>query len=286
MVFHKGDKLLASMPGVPYEMKIAMEEQILPYIMDKGTMYNVQRDSIIHRTLQVTGIPESSLAILLEEYESSMPDELHLAYLPKDGMIRLRLSSYGGMKESEVDVWFERLSEIVRPYLIAKTDAPLEVILGNELKSRGQTIATAESCTGGKLGVLLNRHPGSSAFYKGTVVSYATSVKEQVLGVPSEMIESHTVVSEEVARTMAESVRKLLGADYGIATTGIASATGGYTPDQVGTVWIAWATPEGTCAECFHLGKLREQITDRACVKALVGVMKRMRGLVDERISG
>ena len=267
MVFHKDSKILASMPGVPYEMKIAMEEQILPYI-GRAT------ESIIHKTLQVTGIAESSLAILLDEYEASMPTSLHLAYLPKDGVIRLRLSVYGDMSESDVQTWFERLKDLTRNYLIAETDEPLEVILGKLLSARHQTISTAESCTGGKLGVLLNKHAGSSAFYNGTVVSYATSVKEQVLGVPTELIKTHTVVSEEVARAMAESVRKLLNTNFSIATTGVASATGGYTKDEVGTVWIAWATPKGTFAECFHLGKLREQITDRACTKALVKMIQ------------
>ncbi len=267
MVFHKDQKILASMPGVPYEMKIAMEEQILPYI---GRV----TASIIHKTLQVTGIAESSLAILLDEYEASMPSSLHLAYLPKDGVIRLRLSSYGDLSENEMQTWFDRLKELTKDYLIAETDEPLEVILGKLLSARHQTISTAESCTGGKLGVLLNKHAGSSVFYNGTIVSYATSVKEQVLGIPSEVIKTHTVVSEEVARAMAESIRKLLNTDFSIATTGIASATGGYTKDEVGTVWIAWATPNGTFAECFRLGKLREQITDRACTKALVKMIQ------------
>ena len=270
MVFHKGTKLLASMPGVPYEMKIAMEEQILPYI-GRTTV------SIIHKTLQVTGIAESSLAIILEDYEAKMPASLHLAYLPKDGVIRLRLSAYGELSKKEVEQHFEQLKSLVKEYLIADTDEPLEVILGRLLTERHQTISTAESCTGGKLGVLLNKHPGSSTFYNGTIVSYATSVKEQVLGVPAEVIKEHTVVSEEVARAMAESVRKLLNTNVGIATTGIASATGGYTQDQVGTVWIAWATPKETFAECFHLGKLREQITDRACTKALVKMIQILR---------
>ena len=271
MVFHKDNKILASMPGVPYEMGIAMTEQILPYLELKIKNYELK---IIHKTLQVTGIPESSLAILLEDFESKMPEGLHLAYLPKDGVIRLRLSSYGALTEGEMNDHFEHLKRLVKDYLIAETDEPLEVIVGRWLADHHQTIATAESCTGGKLGVLLNKHPGSSVFYKGTVVSYATSVKEHVLGVPAEMIEKHTVISEEVARAMAEGVRKLLNTDYAIATTGIASATGGYTKDQVGTVWIAWSTPNGTFAECFHLGKLRDQITDRACVKALVGLLK------------
>lgn len=267
MVFHKEQKILASMPGVPYEMKIAMEEQILPYI--GRTTAN-----ILHKIVQVTGIAESSLAILLDEYEASMPSTLHLAYLPKDGIIRLRLSSYGELSESEMQHWFDRLKDLTKDYLLTDTDEPLEVIVGHLLQAKGATISTAESCTGGKLGVLLNKHPGSSAFYNGTVVSYATSVKEQVLGVSAELINVHTVVSEEVARAMAEGVRKLMRTDFAIATTGIASATGGYTKDEVGTVWIAWATPEDTYAECFHLGKLRDQITDRACIKALVGLLK------------
>ena len=270
MIFHHGQQLLASMPGVPYEMKIAMEEQILPYI-GRTTA------SILHKTLQVTGIPESALAILLEDYEAKMPASLHLAYLPKDGIIRLRLSSYGEVTEKEMNSWFEELKRLTAAYLIADTDEPLEVIAGRLLKQQHRTISTAESCTGGKLAVLLNKHAGSSEFYKGSVVSYATSVKEQLLNVPSELIKQHTVVSEDVVRVMAESVRKLLNTDFSIATSGIASATGGYSDAEVGTVWIAWATPQNTYAECFHLGKLREQITDRACAKALVKLIEILR---------
>ena len=272
MIFHKGEKLLASMPGVPYEMKIAMDEQILPYIQQ--SVSRNQQSVILHRTLQVTGIPESSLAILLEEFEKEMPSDLHLAYLPKDGIIRLRLSSYGGMTKEEMEAWFDRLKELTKDYLIADTEEPLEVIVGKLLKEKGATIATAESCTGGKLASLLNKHAGSSAFYWGSVVSYDNSVKEQVLNVPSEMIKTHGVVSEEVVRAMAESIRKLIGTDYGIATSGIAGPSGGSEEKPVGTVWMAWRTPKDTCAECFHLGKLREQITDRACMKALIGLLK------------
>ena len=272
MIFHKGEKLLASMPGVPYEMKIAMDEQILPYIQQ--SVSRNQQSVILHRTLQVTGIPESSLAILLEEFEKEMPSDLHLAYLPKDGIIRLRLSSYGGMTKEEMEAWFDRLKELTKDYLIADTEEPLEVIVGKLLKEKGATIATAESCTGGKLASLLNKHAGSSAFYWGSVVSYDNSVKEQVLNVPAEMIKTHGVVSEEVVRVMAESVRKLIGTNFSIATSGIAGPSGGSEEKPVGTVWMAWATPKGTYAECFHLGKLREQITDRACMKALIGLLK------------
>ena len=277
MVFHHGAQLLASMPGVPYEMKIAMEEQILPYL-ETSLSREHETSAIIHRTLQVTGIPESSLAILLENYEASMPAGLHLAYLPKDGIIRLRLSSYGELTQEEMDRRFEELKTLVADYLIADTDEPLEVILGNLLKAKGQTIATAESCTGGKLASLLNKHAGSSAFYWGSIISYDNSVKEHLLGVPAELIKAHGVVSEEVVRVMAESVRKSLNTNYGIATSGIAGPSGGSVEKPVGTVWIAWATPEGTTAECFHLGKLREQITDRACIKALVGMIQKLKG--------
>lgn len=270
MVFHHGEQILASMPGVPYEMKIAMDEQILPYINSRQH----SALSIQHKTLQVNGIPESSLAILLEEYENTKPEYLHLAYLPKDGIIRLRLSSYGEASESEMNDWFERLKGLVKDYLIAETDDPLEVIVGRLLKERGATIATAESCTGGKLASLLNRHSGSSAFYWGSVVSYDNSVKEHLLGVPAEMIKTHGVVSEAVVTQMANAVRNQIGTDYAIATSGVAGPTGGTPEKPVGTVWIAWATPEGTTAECFHLGKLREQITDRACTKALVRMIQ------------
>ena len=278
MVFHHDKQILASMPGVPYEMKIAMEEQILPYIENyELQITNYELGHILHRTLQVSGIPESSLAIILEDFENEMPPSLHLAYLPKDGMIRLRLSTYGGMSEEEMNRWFERLKELVAEYLIADSDEPLEVIAGNLLKQKGATIATAESCTGGKMASLLNKHAGSSAFYWGSVISYDNSVKEHLLGVPEEMIQAHGVVSEEVVRTMAESVKKVIGTDYAIATSGIAGPAGGSPEKPVGTVWIAWATPKGTYAECFHLGKLREQVTDRACTKALVRLIQLLR---------
>ena len=267
MVFHHGRQILASMPGVPYEMKIAMEEQILPFI-------GRQTAGIFHKTLQVSGIAESSLAILLEDYEASKPEYLHLAYLPKDGIIRLRLSSYAEASEEEINTWFNRLKTLVKDYLIADTDEPLEVVAGRLLKEKGSTIATAESCTGGKLASLLNKHAGSSAFYWGSIISYDNSVKEQLLDVPAEIIKEHGVVSEEVVRIMAESIRIKLNTNYGIATSGIAGPSGGTPEKPVGTVWIAWSTPKGTYAECFHLGKLREQVTDRACQKALIGLLK------------
>ena len=271
MVFQKGNKLLASMPGVPYEMKIAMEEQILPYIQLK---IKNEKFKIIHRTLQVTGIAESSLAIQLENFENALPEYVHLAYLPKDGIIRLRLSSYGEATETEMANLFAELKESVQEFLIADTDEPIEVTVGRLLKKKGQTISTAESCTGGKLAALLNKHSGSSAFYKGSVVAYSNEVKENVLKVNREYLETYGAVSEQVVTAMADGVKRLLNTDYAIATSGVAGPTGGTPEKPVGTVWIAVATPEKVYSECFHLGTLREQITDRACTKALVKLLK------------
>ncbi|MBR1426461.1 MAG: CinA family nicotinamide mononucleotide deamidase-related protein [Paludibacteraceae bacterium] len=267
MLFRQGSQLLAAMPGVPYEMKIAMEEQILPRLARPT-------EHIIHKTLQVNGIPESALAILLEDFERNMPPYVRLAYLPKDGVIRLRLSAYGRATEDEMQTLFDQLRHLTRDYRIADTDEPIEVLVAKRLKETGATIATAESCTGGKLAALLNRHPGSSAFYMGSVVAYDNAVKRNVLGVRADDLDQYGAVSEPVVRQMAESVRALMHTDYAIATSGIAGPDGG-TPDKpVGTVWMAWATPHGTTARCFRLGKLREQITDRACTAALINLLK------------
>jgi nicotinamide-nucleotide amidase len=273
MIFHKDDKILASMPGVPYEMKIAMDEQILPYIRGLKAR-NYGDTKIIHKTLQVSGISESALAIRLESFEENKPACIRLAYLPKDGIIRLRLSSYGEASEEQMDRWFGQLKQLTGDYIVTNTDEPLELVLGRMLAARGKTVATAESCTGGKLAALLSKHSGSSAFYKGSVIAYSNEVKEHVLRVPKEDLDRYGAVSEQVVTSMASGVRELLQTDYAIATSGIAGPTGG-TPDKpVGTVWVAVATPQKIYSECLHLGKLREQITDRACTKTLVKLIR------------
>ena len=290
MVFRKDSKMLASMPGVPYEMKIAMQEQILPYINSclmsrscsalKGEELKQAgtpaHPGIIHRTLLVSGISESGLALRIEAWENALPKSMHLAYLPKDGTIRLRLSSYGEATADEVEAQIALFRPLIEDFLIAMDDEPIEVHVGQWLKARGQTIATAESCTGGKLASLLNKHAGSSAFYLGSVVAYDNRVKEQVLGVSADDLKTHGAVSEVVVKQMVDGIRSLMRTDYAIATSGIAGPDGGTPEKPVGTVWIGWATPEGTFADCFHLGKLREQVTDRACQKALIGLWKIM----------
>lgn len=273
MYWHLDDgRQVFCLPGVPYEMEIAIREQILPVIKSQISNLKFQ---INHRTILVSGIPESSLAIVLEDWENALPEGLHLAYLPKDGTIRLRLSGYGVPTEL-VEQEKAKLMALVREWFVAEEDKPLEVLVGERLKALGKTISTAESCTGGTLASMLARHPGSSQFYWGSVVSYDNSVKANVLGVNKQDLQTYGAVSEQVVRQMADGVRRLCGTDYAIATSGIAGPTGGTADKPVGTVWIAWATPQGTSAECFHLGSLREQVIARTCSKALIGLLHRL----------
>ena len=267
-------KLLIAMPGVPHEMQTAMHEQVLPYLL-QCTSHNSQ-SPIIHRTLLLYGIAESTLALLIEDWEKALPPSMHLAYLPKDGLIRLRLSSYGEATNEEIEQQLSALQPLISDYIIASEDLPLEVLLGNLLKLRQQTISTAESCTGGRLAALLNAQSGSSAFYMGSVVAYANEVKEHVLGVQHDTLLKYGAVSEQTVCEMADGVRALLHTDYAIATSGIAGPTGGTADKPVGTVWIAWATPDGTSTECFHFGvaREREQITSRAVTTALVKLIQ------------
>ena len=269
-------KFLIAMPGVPHEMKIAMTEQVLPYLRLKVKGERRETGDIIHRTIMLAGIPESTLAIRIEDWENALPDSMHLAYLPKDGTIRLRLSTYGKASETEMDAQIATLTPLIADYLIATEDQPLEVVLGNLLKERQQTIATAESCTGGRLAAALNAQSGSSAYYMGSVVAYDNRIKEQVLGVAHDTLVEYGAVSEQTVREMAEGVRALMNTDYAIATSGIAGPTGGTKDKPVGTVWIAWATPTGTEARCFHFGvaREREQITMRAVNEALIHLIK------------
>ena len=272
----QNSKFLIALPGVPHEMKIAMSEQVLPFIRLKVKGERREAMDIVHKTILVHGIPESKLAILIEEWENALPSSIHLAYLPKDGIIRLRLSTYGEATEDELQSHIDTLLPLISNYLLATEDISLEALAGRLLSQQGMTIATAESCTGGRLAAALNAQSGSSAYYMGSVVAYDNSVKTNILGVSPETLNSEGAVSESTVRQMAEGVRALLHTDYAIATSGIAGPTGG-TPDKpVGTVWIAWATPNGTEAQCFHFGaaREREQITLRAVTESLVRLVK------------
>ena len=279
-------KYLVALPGVPHEMKIAMTEQVLPFLESKvksqmskvcdSQHLTLDIRQIIHKTILVHGIPESKLAILLEDWENALPSSIHLAYLPKDGIIRLRLSTYGEATAEELQSHIDTLLPLISDYLLATEDISLEALVGRLLKQHGMTIATAESCTGGRLAAALNAQSGSSAYYMGSVVAYDNSIKQHVLGVQHDTLLQCGAVSEQTVLQMAEGVRALMHTDYAIATSGIAGPTGG-TPDKpIGTVWIAWATPKGTQAKCFHFGaaREREQITLRAVTEALVRLVE------------
>ena len=273
-------QFLVAMPGVPYEMQVAMTEQVIPYLESKlDGLQSKVRGQVIHRTILLAGIPESTLAIRIEAWEDALPKTMHLAYLPKDGTIRLRLSTYGEATAEEMDAQIAALLPLINDYIIALEDKPLEAILGELLKRQNATIATAESCTGGRLAAALNALPGSSVYYRGSVVAYANEVKEQVLGVEHDTLMQYGAASEQTVREMAEGVRRLMHTDYAIATSGIAGPDGGTEDKPVGTVWIAWATPEGTVAERYQFGvaRLREQITQRAVTTALVRLIQLMK---------
>ena len=269
-------KFLVAMPGVPHEMKIAMTEQVLPFLRLKVKGERLKAMDIVHKTILVHGIPESKLAILIEDWEKALPSSIHLAYLPKDGIIRLRLSSYGEATEAEIQSHIDTLLPLISDYLLATEDISLEALAGRLLKQQGMTIATAESCTGGRLAAALNAQSGSSAYYMGSVVAYDNSVKTNILGVSPETLNTDGAVSEQTVLQMAKGVRTLMHTDYAIATSGIAGPTGGTEDKPVGTVWIAWATPRGTEARCFHFGaaREREQITLRAVTEALVRLVE------------
>ena len=273
MVFEKSEarsqksvpRLLVSMPGVPHEMKIAMDEQVLPFLKEHLEL----NADIIHRTIVVYGIPESTLALKIEKWEKALPKTMHLAYLPKQGVVRLRLSSYGEASAEQVEVQLSELMPLIEDHVIATEDLTPQQVLNRWLTDGKLTIASAESCTGGRLAALMNELPGSSAYYMGSVIAYDNSVKQAVLGVKAETLATDGAVSEACVKQMAEGVRRLMHTDYAIATSGIAGPTGGTEDKPVGTVWIAWATPAGTTAECCHFSGDRAQITQNAAMAAI-----------------
>jgi len=275
MEFSMNGKLLYSMPGVPFEAEVAMEEQIIPRLKQLR-----QANTILHRTLIVYGIPESTLALRIAEWEDSLPEYMHLAYLPANRMIRLRLSASAHTDNvqlsAEMETRLATLKPLIQDYLIAEDDKPIEVLVGELLKQKGETVSSAESCTGGKIAMLLNRHAGSSSFYYGTVVAYDNSIKQKVLSVEPSTLQTYGAVSEQTVRQMADGVRQLMNTDWSVATSGIAGPEGG-TPDKpVGTVWIAVSGKETTLAECFHFRGSRDQITTHAAAAALILLLKQL----------
>ena len=235
---------LYSLPGVPFEALGALEDIL------QDIKKNHSTTDIYHKTIMTFGIPESVLAKMIEEWEDSLPDDMHLAYLPNQITgVRLRLSIYGGIRaeeEARIDAEIEKLKPILGNALYSEHDDTLQECIGRVLKEHGMTVSAAESCTGGTISALFTGMPGSSEFYLGSVTSYANSVKTEVLGVPAEIIASHGAVSSECVAAMAEGVRKLTGSDYSVATSGIAGPGGGTEEKPVGLVWIGVSSQKGT----------------------------------------
>ncbi len=268
MIFRnvKGGGTLYSLPGVPHEAVGA-----IPSVLEDIQKHQ-QLSSILHRNVMVYGLAESALSELIAPWEDALPEQMHLAYLPNPLTgIRLRLSCYGGESEQEkerMEAEIEKLKAILGTKIYADEDSNLETEIGKLLKEHHLTLSAAESCTGGEIAHLITSVSGSSAYFLGSVTSYAISVKESVLGVPAQIIEKYGVVSSEVVAAMAEGVRKLTGSDYSVATTGLAGP-GGDEFNPVGTVWIGVATPRGTKTVKYCYKNDRKRNIERFAASAL-----------------
>lgn len=257
MWFKKDEKILVSMPGVPYEMKAMMENHVIPRLKNE-----FQLPVLYKKTILTTGIPESVLSDLIEDWENDLPKNIKIAYLPSPAIVRLRISGRGDYIENikqKVENKIDELKKIIHPYIFGYDDDKLEEILGKMLLERKKTLSTAESCTGGNIAKMITSVSGSSAYFKGAVVAYSNEIKEKQLHVDHETIMQQGAVSEEVVKTMARNMTAIYKTDYSIAVSGIAGPTGG-TPDKpIGTVWIAISDGHNTLAKKYQLGDNRER---------------------------
>lgn len=259
--------VIISLPGVPFEMEHLMQDEVLPRLKSRFTL-----QQIVHRTLITRGIPESILAERISAWEDALPEYLHLAYLPSPNIVRLRLSAYdvdGVAAKSEIARQFDMLREIIGDNIVGFEGATIEQLVHEILSDRGLKLAVAESCTGGTIASKFTAMAGASKYFMAGVVSYSNEAKRDILGVDMADIETYGAVSEQVARQMAEGVRRVAGADYAIATTGIAGPGGGSEAKPVGTVWMAVATPTKTIAVMRNSGTDRGQIISRASAYAI-----------------
>jgi nicotinamide-nucleotide amidase len=237
MLFEKNGKIYVSMPGVPHEMKGMMTESVIPFLLNR-----IGSNFISHRTLLTAGVGESTLADHIEGFETALPPEIKLAYLPNYGMVRLRLtaiSTQAGTLESQLDRLFSDLKSRVKEWMVTDEDISLQEVLGKLLSSRKQTLSTAESCTGGHVAQLITSIPGSSVYFRGSIIAYDNDIKKKILGVDSAILSTAGAVSEEAVRAMVSGVIKIMGTDFAIATSGIMGPGGGSKEKPVGTVWIA-----------------------------------------------
>jgi nicotinamide-nucleotide amidase len=267
MWFEKGGTIFVSMPGVPFEMKYLVENELLPRLLASG-----KTKAIYHKTVLTQGLPESMLARKIESWENALPENIKLAYLPSPVSVRLRLSAMGESKselQSAVEAEIEKLKQIIPENIFGYNTETLAEVIGRDLTETGDKLAVAESCTGGFISHLITSVPGSSAFFNGAVTAYSNQIKETVLNVNSETLEQFGAVSEQVAKEMAKGVKALLKTDYSVATTGIAGPTGGTEEKPVGTVWIAVAGKNAVIAKKFVFGNNRERNIIRSSQTAL-----------------
>jgi nicotinamide-nucleotide amidase len=284
MWFNQSETVFVSLPGVPFEMKTIFTEEVIPKIKEQFKL-----PAIFHHTIQTVGIGESFLARKIEAWENSLPPHIQLAYLPAVGAVRLRLSAYGDNEanlRNEVLNYTARLKDVAGEYIYAEGEISLPQAIGQLLREKQLSLSTAESCTGGYLAHLITSVPGSSAYYQGSVLAYANSVKVNELGVNEHILEEHGAVSEAVVIQMAESVRKKLATDYALATSGIAGPDGGTAQKPVGTVWIAVAGPEGSTARMFNMGDNRERTIQRTALSALDMLRRSINNLPQEEARG
>jgi len=246
-----------SLPGVPHEMKGLMIDEVIPRLLKEFEM-----PVILHQTAFTSGAGESMIAEHIKDFESALPAYIKLAYLPGYGMVKLRLTAKGENRnalEKQLNDQFEQLKLLVKEWLVTDRDDGLEVVIGKILKEKNKTMATAESCTGGYIAHLITSVPGSSVYYKGTVVSYANEVKENILGVRHSTLEEVGAVSEETVIQMIKGVIEKLNVDYAVATSGIMGPEGGTKEKPVGMVWIAAGNEDRIIAKEFHFRFDRER---------------------------
>jgi nicotinamide-nucleotide amidase len=267
MWFEKDGKVLVSMPGVPNEMEWLMEEMVIPKLRDFFTL-----PFIYHKTIMTQGTFEADLAEHLLDFENELPSNIKLAYLPSQGIIRLRLSASGNNKadlEREVNLYAEKLQSYIPEYVYGYDNESLSEVLGRVLKEKELTISLAESCTGGTIAGMITSIPGSSRYFKGGVVAYSNEIKTDILGVDSGDIKKYGAVSLEVAEQMAMGVRKLCNTHYAISTSGVAGPDGGTTDKPVGTVCVAIATPDKVFSKKFLFSNKREYNIRKTALTAL-----------------
>jgi nicotinamide-nucleotide amidase len=243
MWFEKEGVIYVSLPGVPHEMKGLITHSVIPKILESFSL-----PAVVHRTLLTAGIGESMIADRLVDFEAALPPYIKLAYLPAYGMVRLRVTGRhedSQRVEGEVTAAFEQLKHLVHEWMVVDEDIPLQEAVSKLLKTKKKTLATAESCTGGYIAHLITSLPGSSSIYYGSVVSYANDVKQNILGVGTETLQSVGAVSEETVTQMAIGACRQLKTDYALATSGIMGPDGGTPEKPVGTVWIAVANKNG-----------------------------------------